>query len=81
MMFTSRTSYSGGSRGGWRGRLPLLKKRKKEKKRDRERRGGEGGGQSSVPLLSISAFIHLPVKCNKSLYIFTRCPFSLSNYF
>jgi hypothetical protein len=31
------------------------------------------GGLSSVPLLSISAFIHSPVKCNKSLYIFTRC--------
>jgi hypothetical protein len=27
----------------------------------------------SVPLLSISAFIHSPAKCNKSLYIFTRC--------
>jgi hypothetical protein len=24
-------------------------------------------------LLSISAFIHSPVKCNKSFYIFTRC--------
>jgi hypothetical protein len=33
----------------------------------------ERGGRSSVPLLSISAFIHSPVKCNKSLYIFTRC--------
>jgi hypothetical protein len=31
------------------------------------------GGRSSVPILSISAFIHLPVKCNKSLYIFTHC--------
>jgi hypothetical protein len=30
-------------------------------------------GRSSVPLLNISAFIHSPVKCNKSLYIFTRC--------
>jgi hypothetical protein len=37
------------------------------KERERER------GRSSVPLLSISAFIHSPVKCNKSLYIFTRC--------
>ena len=27
------------------------------------------GGRSSVPLLSISAFIHSSVKCNKSLYI------------
>ena len=33
----------------------------------------ERGGRSSVPLLSISAFIHSPVKCNQSLYIFTRC--------
>jgi hypothetical protein len=41
---------------------------KKILKKERER---EGGG-SSVPLLSISAFIHSPVKCNKS-YIFTRC--------
>ena len=38
----------------------------------REREGGRRG-RSSVPLLSISAFIHSPVKCNKSLYIFTRC--------
>ena len=41
--------------------------KKNEKERER------GGGGSSVPLLSISAFIHSPVKCNKSLYIFTRC--------
>jgi hypothetical protein len=48
-----------------------LKKREKEREREREReREGEG---SSIPLLSISAFIHSPVKCNKSLYIFTRC--------
>ena len=46
--------------GGGNVRLPPLKK-------ERER------GGSSVPLLSISAFIHSPVKCNKSLYIFTRC--------
>ena len=38
-------------------------------KRERER----GGRRSSVPLLSISAFIHSPVKCNNSLYIFNRC--------
>ena len=44
---------------------PLLKR-----ERERERGGGRG---SSVPLLSMSAFIHSPVKCNKSLYIFTRC--------
>jgi hypothetical protein len=37
-----------------------------------KRKERDGGG-SSVPLLSISAFIHSPVKCNKSLYIFTRC--------
>ena len=42
---------------------------KKERKRKIER----GVGGSSVPLLSISAFILSPVKCNKSLYIFTRC--------
>ena len=36
------------------------------KKRERGWRG-----VSSVPLLNI--FIHMPVKCNKSLYIFTRC--------
>jgi hypothetical protein len=35
--------------------------------------GEERGGGSPVPLLSISAFIHSPVKCNKSSYIFTRC--------
>ena len=55
---------SGGSRGGRRGRSPPLKKKKRERERD---------WGSSVPLLSISAFIHSPVKCNKSLYIFTRC--------
>ena len=53
--------------GERRGRLPLLKKK------DREREKGGGGGGSSVPLLSISACIHSPVKCNKSLYIFIRC--------
>ena len=50
------------------------------KKRERE-------GRSSVPLLSISAFFHSPVKCNKS-YIFTSCiallvyliTFELSNF-
>jgi hypothetical protein len=43
----------------------------KIKKKDWERvRGGRG---PSVSLLSISAFIYSPVKCNKSLYIFTRC--------
>ena len=50
------------------GRSRPLKKRERERERER---GGVGG--SSVPLLSISAFIHSPVKCNKSLYIFTRC--------
>ena len=39
---------------------------KKKRERERER------GASSVPLLSISAFIYSPVKCNKSFYIFTR---------
>ena len=53
---------SGGSRGGRRGRFPPPALKEKE-----------GEGRSSVPLLSISAFIHWPVKCNKSLYIFTRC--------
>ena len=43
----------------------------KKKERERERKGD--GGVSSVPLLSISAFIHSPVKCIISLYIFTRC--------
>jgi hypothetical protein len=43
-----------------------------KKKREREREEG-GWGVSSVPLLSISAFIHSPVKCIISLYIFTRC--------
>ena len=42
------------------------------KKRERERERG-GGERSSVPLLSISAFIHSPVTCNESLYIFTPC--------
>ena len=51
---------------------PPLKKRERERERERER-GGWGGGRFSVPLLSISAFIHSPVKCNKSFYIFTRC--------
>ena len=46
---------------GRRGRPPSKRERETE------------GGRSSVPLLSISAFIHSPVKCNKSLYIFTRC--------
>ena len=44
-----------------------------KRKRERERERGGGGGRSSVPLLSISAFIHSPVNCNKSLHIFTRC--------
>ena len=62
---------SGGSRGGGGDVRPPKKKGKKEREREREReREGEG---SSIPLLSISAFIHSPVKCNKSLYIFTRC--------
>ena len=39
-------------------------------KKERER---ARGGRCSVPLLSISAFIHSLVKCNKSLYMFTRC--------
>jgi hypothetical protein len=56
---------SSGSRGGRRGRSAPPKKKIKESEREGER--------SSVPLLSISAFIHTPVKCNKSLYIFTRC--------
>ena len=51
-------------RGGRRGRSPTPEKRERE--RERERR-------FSVPLLSISAFNHSPVKCNKSLYICTRC--------
>ena len=74
---------SGGSRGGRRERSPPMKKKKKKKKRERERerefaphqkkreRARGGGGRCSVPLLSISAFIHSPVKCNKSLYMFT----------
>jgi hypothetical protein len=37
------------------------------KKKERER---ERGGRSSIPLISISTFIHSPVKCNKSLNIF-----------
>jgi hypothetical protein len=44
-------------------------------------RGGGGDVRPPPPLKtkakkereSISAFIHSPVKCNKSLYIFTRC--------
>ena len=44
---------------------PPMKKKEKESER--------GGGGCSVLLLSISAFIHSPVKCNKSLYMFTRC--------
>jgi hypothetical protein len=51
---------------------PLPPPLKKKKKREIEREGG-GRGWSSVPLLSISASIHSPVECNKSLYIFTRC--------
>jgi hypothetical protein len=35
-----------------------------KKKRERERE------RSSIPLISISTFIHSPVKCNKSLNIF-----------
>ena len=54
---------SDGSRGGRRRRSPPP-----PLKRERER---GWRGVSSVPLLSI--FIHMPVKCNKSLYIFTRC--------
>ena len=50
-----------------------LKKREKKRERERERERERGGEGSSIPLLSISAFIHSPVKCNKSLYIFTRC--------
>jgi hypothetical protein len=45
--------------------------KKREREREREREGG--GERSSVPLLSISAFIHSPVTCNESLYIFTPC--------
>ena len=56
---------SGGSRGGRRGHSSPPPPRKKKRER--------GGVRSSVPLLSIPAFIHSPVKCNKSLYIFTRC--------
>ena len=73
-----RGVYSGGSRGGGDVRPPPPKNEKKQRERE-----GEGG--SSVPQLnkSASAFIHSPVKCNKSLYIFypLHCPFSLSNYF
>jgi hypothetical protein len=45
---------------------PYKKKKKKKKKREER-------GRYSVLLLSILAFIHSPVKCNKSLYIFTHC--------
>jgi hypothetical protein len=48
-----------------RGHISEGSAKKKKKERERER----GGGGSSVPLLRISAFIHSPVKCNKSLYI------------
>ena len=80
---------SGGPRGERRERSPPMKKKEKKRererefapheKRERERArgggggGGGGGGLCSVPLLNISAFIHSPVKCNKSLYMFTRC--------
>jgi hypothetical protein len=56
-------NYRGGSRGnGGDVRTPI-------NKRERER---EGGRRLSAPLLNISAFIHSSVKCNKSLYLFTR---------
>jgi hypothetical protein len=44
------------------------KKRERERQTDRQRereREREGGGPPSL--------YHSPVKCNKSLYIFTRC--------
>ena len=55
-----------------------LKERERERERERDRQSDSRQrererGQFSVPLLSISAFIHSPVKCNKSLYILTRC--------
>ena len=61
---------------------PHEKKKKKKREREREssppmkkkeRESERAGRRCSVPLLSISAFIHSPVKCNKSLYMFTRC--------
>ena len=61
------TTISGGSRRGQRGHSPPPPPLKKIKK-EREREAG-----SSVPLLSISAFIHSSVKCSKSLYSLTRC--------
>jgi hypothetical protein len=41
-------------------------------KKERERERG-GGGAVFRPSTNISAFIHSSIKCNKSLYIFTRC--------
>jgi hypothetical protein len=54
---------------------PLKIKREIERERERESERGWGREteRSFVPLLSILAFIHSPVKCNKSLYIFTCC--------
>ena len=44
------------------------------KKKERERGRGVRCGLPSLFLsISLSAFIHSPVKCNKSLYIFTCC--------
>jgi hypothetical protein len=48
----------------------FFEERWKERERERERGRGEG----AVYRPSIKHFsIHSPVKCNKSLYIFTRC--------
>ena len=68
--------FSGGSRGGRRGRSPPpppphTPRKKRERERATER---EGEGAVFRPSIKhISAFIHSPVKCNKSLCIFTRC--------
>ena len=54
--------------------LKIKREIEREREREREREGrGRETERSFVPLLSILAFIHSPVKCNKSLYIFTCC--------
>ena len=60
---------SGGSRGGGgneREREKERGRRERERGRGERERERERGGGGAV-------FIHSPVKCNKSLYIFTRC--------
>ena len=47
-------------------------KKKRERERERER-GGKVVFRPSIKHISIHSFIHSPVKCNKSLYIFTHC--------